>query len=36
MQKALNQNMEKQEYKDEYTKRLSVEVPFEYSRNNSK
>ena len=28
MQKAMNQKMEKQEYKDEYAKRLSVEGPF--------
>lgn len=28
MQKAMNQKMEKQEYKDEYAKRSSVEGPF--------
>ena len=28
MQKAMNHKMEKQEYKDEYTKRLSVEGQF--------
>ena len=28
MQKSMNQKMEKQEYKDEYTKRSSVEGPF--------
>ena len=28
MQKAMNQKMEKQEYKDEYSKRSSVEEPF--------
>ena len=28
MQKAMNQKMEKQEYKDEYKKRSSVEAPF--------
>ena len=29
MQKAMNAKMEKQEYKDEYSKRSSVEGPFE-------
>ena len=28
MQKAMNQKMEKQEYKDEYAKKSSVEGPF--------
>ena len=28
MQKAMNQKMEKQEYKDKYAKRSSVEGPF--------
>ena len=37
MQKAMNAKTEKQEYKDEYSKRSSVEGPFfEYLKNNSK
>ena len=34
MQKAMNHKMEKQEYKDEFIKRSSVEGRLEYSKNN--
>ena len=35
MQKAMNNKMEKEEYKKEYSKRLAVEDPYGILKNNS-